>query len=104
MAERLIHCAKLNADLPAIDESTRDGQMALKMCLLFGGRELQQRVRDNISAKAWAMWSDHMRMVLNEYRMDATSDQANEVLRQHMEAFFFADQMQVPNYVPPKSG
>ncbi len=102
MAERLIQCAKLRAELPAIDETSSDGQRAMRMALLIGGRPLQQRIRDQISAKAWAMWTDHMRMVINEFRLDPTSDQANQVLAQHMEAFFFSEQVEVPNYVPPK--
>jgi Fe-S cluster biosynthesis and repair protein YggX len=41
-------------------------------------------------------------MLLNEYRLDPTSDEANELLRQHMEDFFFGQQRAIPNYVPPE--
>jgi len=102
MAQRMVHCAKLAKELPGLDESTPEGRQALKMALLFGGRELQQRVRDHISAQAWQMWKDHMLMVINEYRLDPTAEASNAILREHMEAFLFGQAKQVDNYVPPK--
>ena len=43
-------------------------------------------------------------MVVNEYRLDPTSDSSNAILQKHMESFFFGEQMQVDNYVPPEKG
>jgi len=43
-----------------------------------------------------------MLMVVNEYQLDPTSDEANKILKPHMEAFFFGEQTQIPGYVPPK--
>ena len=42
-------------------------------------------------------------MVLNEYRLDPTSDQANAVLKTHMEQFLFGEgtHANIDNYVPP---
>jgi Fe-S cluster biosynthesis and repair protein YggX len=102
MAAKTVKCAKLGQELPGLDESTPDGSQALRMALLFGGREFQTRVRESISAQAWKMWTDHMRMVINEFRLDATSDQSNQILKEQMEAFLFGRAADVPNYVPPK--
>jgi len=102
MAQRSVHCAKLGRELPALDESTPQGAQALKLALLLGGPEMRQRVRDHISAAAWEMWTDHMRMVINEYRLDPTTDESNAILREHMEAFLFGQAHNVPGYVPPK--
>ena len=102
MPQRTIHCAKLAKDLPALDESTPEGAQALKTSLLLGGPALRDRVRDHVSADAWALWKDHMRMVINEYHLDPTSDESNAVLRMHMEAFFFGREQRVPGYTPPK--
>lgn len=102
MAQRMVQCAKLGRELPAIDETTPAGKQALKVALLLGGPELQQRVRDHISAEAWERWRDHMRMVINEFRLDPTSDASNAILREQMEAFLFGPGADVPNYVPPK--
>lgn len=102
MAAKTIKCAKLNQELPAIDPESADGDRALRMALLIGGAELRDRVAESVSASAWEMWTDHMRMVINEFRLDPTSDAANQALKPHMEAFFFGEQSQLPGYVPPK--
>lgn len=102
MAARTVHCVKLNADLPGIDDETRDGEMAMKMCLLVGGRDFQRRILDNVSAQAWKMWTDTQVMVVNEYRLDPSSEQSNAILKRYMEAFFFGEEAAIPNYVPPK--
>ena len=103
MAARIVNCAKLNKELPGIDEESEAGEQGLKMALLIGGRELADRIKENISAEAWQMWTDHMLMVLNEYRLDPTSDQANAVLKTHMEQFLFGEgtNANIDNYVPP---
>ncbi len=102
MAAKTVKCAKLKQELPGLDPDTPEGDRALKMVLLIGGPELRQRVQGSVSAKAWAMWTDHMLMVVNEYQLDPTSDEANKVLKPHMEAFFFGEQASIPGYVPPQ--
>ena len=102
MSAKTVKCAKLGQELPAIDADSPEGDRALRMALLIGGPDMQRRVRESVSAKAWSMWTDYMRMVVNEYGLDPTSDQANEVLKPHMEDFFFGEQKQIPGYVPPK--
>lgn len=102
MAARTVKCVKLGQELPGLDEATPAGRQALKMALLLGGREMQQRVRDHISAQGWQMWTEFMLMVINEYRLDPTSDASNAVLKEHMEAFLFGQAKQIDNYVPPE--
>ncbi len=101
MASKTVMCAKLKQELPAIDPDTPQGDRALRMALLIGGPELRDRILKSVSAPAWEMWTDHMRMVINEYHLDPTSDAANAVLKPHMEAFFFGEESQLPGYVPP---
>lgn len=102
MSAATIKCAKLGADLPAIDPNSPEGERNLKMVKLIAGSQFAQRVLQNISAKAMGMWNDHMLMVINEYRLDPTSDEANTILAKHMDAFFFGERAEIPNYVPPK--
>ncbi len=102
MAQRMVVCAKLGKELPGLDESTPDGDQALRMALLLGGPELRQRVHDTISAEAWGLWKERMIMVINEYHVDPTSDASNPVLREHLEAFLFGRAQDIPDYVPPK--
>lgn len=101
MEQRTVQCVKLGRELPGLDESTSEGRQALKMALLLGGRELQQRVRDQVSAQAWKLWTEHMVMVINEYRLDPASAEADAVLHEHMVAFLFGQARDIPNYVPP---
>lgn len=100
MAARIITCAKLKQDLLAIDDETPEGRRALKTARLIGGPELERRIREEISADAWILWTDRMRMVMNEYGLDPTSAEANAVLGEHMAAFFFGDEKEVPGYTP----
>lgn len=101
METKTVKCAKLGHAAPAIDADTPEGDKALKMCLLVGGAELRDRVRDKVSMPAWKLWIDHQVMVVNEYRLDPMSDEFNKVIAKHMEAFFFEQQQAIANYVPP---
>lgn len=99
---RTVHCSRLKKDLPAIDPATPAGNLAAKMCLLIGGKPLRDRVLESVSMDAWREWTDHMRMILNEYRLDPTSDETNEVLRPYLESFFFGESKTIDNWTPPK--
>jgi len=101
MSAKTVHCAKLDQDLPALDPATPEGRSALKMALLLGGPEVRDRIQASISLDAWRLWKDHMRMVINEFRLDATSDKSNAILCEYMVAFLFGEGRQVPGYVPP---
>lgn len=103
MAVRTVVCAKLKQELPAIDPDSPEGGRALKMIMLIAGKAMADRVREQISDQALRMWNDHMLMVMNEFRLDATSDESNRILKQFMEQFFFGDEQAIPNYVPPKT-
>jgi Fe-S cluster biosynthesis and repair protein YggX len=101
MPQRMVQCAKLGRELPGLDESTPEGERALRMAQLLGGVELRQRVRDHVSAEAWNLWTDFMRMVINEYQLNPTSNSSNAILREHMEGFLFGGEGgELPNYTP----
>ncbi len=99
---KLVHCAKLGRELPGLDPDSPDGSRSLKMVTLIAGPQMMARVRDQISAQAFEGWKGHMLMVMNEFRLDPQSDEANRVLAQQMEAYFFGDRADIPNYVPPQ--
>jgi Fe-S cluster biosynthesis and repair protein YggX len=104
MAAPTVKCVKLGQELPGLDPATPAGERALKVALLIGGPEMRDRVQQQVSARAWEMWTDHMRMVMNEFRLDPMSEEANRILRRYMEEFFFGSGAVIPNYVPPDSG
>ncbi len=102
MPQRMVQCAKLGRELPGLDETTPQGERALRMAQLLGGPAMRQRVLAHISAEAWERWTDFMRMVINEYHLDPTSDASNAILRKYLEGFLFGEEGEVPGYTPPR--
>ncbi len=90
MAQRMVKCVKFGKELPGLDEPPWAG-------------ELGQRIYDNVSEQAWELWLDHLKMLINEYRLMPASKEGQEIIAQQMEKFFFGEGAQLPpNYVPPQ--
>jgi Fe-S cluster biosynthesis and repair protein YggX len=88
---RTVFCAKLQKELPALDETPWPG-------------ELGKRIYDNVSAQAWKMWEDRMKMILNEYRLSPWQKEAQEIVQKQMEDFFFGEGAALPpGYVPQQA-
>jgi Fe-S cluster biosynthesis and repair protein YggX len=88
---RTVNCVKLGKELPGLDAPPWPG-------------ELGQRVFENVSKEAWAMWQERMKMILNEYRLLPFQKEAQELVAKHMEEFFFGDSQALPaDYTPPKA-
>ena len=88
---RKVKCAKLQRELPALDAPPWPG-------------ELGQRVYENISAEAWKMWEERMKMILNEYRLMPWQKEAQDLVAKHMEDFFFGEGSALPpEYVPQQA-
>lgn len=89
MPERTVHCVKLKRDLPGLDEAPFDS-------------ELGQRIYENVSKVAWAQWAEHLKMIINEYRLNPATLQAQELIIKQMEAYFFGEGAALPpEYVAP---
>lgn len=88
-AERTVHCIKLHQDLPGLQEPPWPG-------------ELGQRIYAQVSARAWKLWEDRMRMILNEYRLMPWQKEAQDLMARAMEEFFFGEQQSAPppGFVP----
>ena len=87
---RTIKCVKLQKELPGLDEPPWPG-------------ELGQRIYDSISKDAWTMWEERMKMILNEYRLMPWQKEAQTMMAQQMEEFFFGEGSALPpEYVPPQ--
>ncbi len=85
---RTVHCAKLDAELPALDRPPLPG-------------EIGQRIYDQISRDAWAQWLSHQTMLINEYRLPLADPKAGDFLMQEMEKFFFGGELAETGYTPP---
>ena len=87
---RTIRCVKLGQEAEGLDKPPFKG-------------ELGQKVFDNVSREAWRMWLEHSKMIINEYRLDLVSPEAQNLLRDQMEKFFFGEGAALPpGYVPPQ--
>ena len=90
LVNRTIKCVKLQKELPGLDEPPWPG-------------ELGQRIYDSISKDAWTMWEERMKMILNEYRLMPWQKEAQTMMAQQMEEFFFGEGSALPpEYVPPQ--
>jgi Fe-S cluster biosynthesis and repair protein YggX len=88
--ERIVHCVKLNQDLPGLSE------------VPFDGHPLGQRIFDHVSKQAWLMWVEQMKMIINEYRLNPSTSEAQEFLLKQMEEYFFGEgAAHPPGYVAP---
>lgn len=59
---------------------------------------LGRRIYDEVSADAWRLWEDRMKMILNEYRLMPWQKEAQDLVARHMEEFFFGE----GNALPPE--
>jgi Fe-S cluster biosynthesis and repair protein YggX len=88
---RTVFCVKFQREMPGLDE------------VPFEGHPIGQRIYDHVSKEAWRMWVDHLKMIMNEYRLNLGNSQHQEFLIQQMEQYFFGEGAAAPEgYVPPK--
>ena len=86
---RMVKCAKFGREMPGLEQAPWAG-------------ELGQRIYDNVSAEAWKMWLEHLKMIINEYRLYPADPEAQKIIEGQMEQFFFGEDAAPPaQYVPP---
>ena len=90
-ATRKVKCVKFQKELPGLEEPPFD-------------TELGQKIYENVSEEAWKMWQEHAKMVINEYRLNPARKEAQEIIVQQMEEYFFGEGAALPpGFVPPQS-
>ncbi len=88
---RKVFCVKFQREMAGLDE------------VPFEGHPLGQRIYENVSKEAWKMWVEHMKMIMNEYRLNLGTREAQEFLLKQMEDYFFGEGAALPpDYVPPR--
>jgi Fe-S cluster biosynthesis and repair protein YggX len=86
---RMVMCKKLGKELPGL---------AFKPF----NNELGQRIYDGVSLEAWRMWLEFSKMIVNEYRLDLTSQSGQRLLQEQAEKYFFGEGAALPpDYVAP---
>ncbi len=89
--KRKVFCVKFQKELPGLDEVPFDN-------------ELGQRIYENVSRDAWELWKEHLKMIMNEYRLNLATREAQEIVIKQMEDYFFGEGAALPpDYVPPKT-
>jgi Fe-S cluster biosynthesis and repair protein YggX len=88
---RKVFCVKFQKELPGLDKQPWPG-------------ELGERIFANVSADAWKLWEERMKMILNEYRLMPWQKEAQQLVAKHMEDFFFGEGAALPpGYVPEQA-
>jgi Fe-S cluster biosynthesis and repair protein YggX len=91
MAERTVKCVKLQRELPGLDRPPFND-------------DLGKRIYENVSKEAWGMFREHLKMVINEYRLVLGTEEANKIIEKQTEDYFFGPGAALPpGYVPPKA-
>jgi Fe-S cluster biosynthesis and repair protein YggX len=80
---RMVNCVKLGRELPGLER------------LPFGGA-LGQRIFNEVSAEAYRLWPAQATLVMNHYGLSMGDPQAQQILMQQMEEFFFGDNARMP--------
>lgn len=74
----VVQCEKLGEELPALEQPPFPG-------------ELGQRIYDNISKLAYGMWERQATLIINHYGLNMADPNAQEMLFEQMEEFFFGE-------------
>ena len=89
---RKVFCVKFKKELPGLDE------------MPFDGHPMGQRIFDNVSQQGWTMWLEHLKMIMNEYRLNLGTQEGQEVVLKQMEDFFFGEGASLPpDFVPEQA-
>jgi len=87
---RTVHCIKLDKALDGLEKPPFKG-------------ELGQRLFDNVSAQAWRGWLEHSKMLINEYRLDLTSETGQRLWMTECEKYFFGEGSSAPPEFKPQA-
>ena len=85
---RMVQCVKLGREAEGLEKPPLKGDMG-------------KRIFENVSKDAWKMWLEHSKMLINEYRLDLTSEHGQKIWYTEMEKYFFGEGSSAPpDFVP----
>lgn len=79
-----IFCVKLQQDALRMDAPPFPGKLG-------------EKIFENVSKEAWAMWLSHQTILINEYRLSLIDPKAREFLLTEMENYFFGSGSEKPS-------
>ena len=87
---RTVHCVKFGHDLPGLDKPPFPGKLG-------------QRIYENISQEAFALWPAQSTLIINHYGLNLADADARKLLREQMEEFFFGADAKMPEGWAPET-
>ena len=86
---RMVHCVKFGRELPGLAAPPFPGPLG-------------ERIFREVSQQAWNLWPAQATLIINHYGLNLADPQAQQMLMQAMEDFFFGDNAQLPDgWSPP---
>jgi Fe-S cluster biosynthesis and repair protein YggX len=80
---RLVQCVKLGREAEGLEKPPFKGPLG-------------QRLFDQVSGQAWRMWLEHSKMLINEFRLDVTSEYGQRIWMTECEKYFFGEGSAAP--------
>ena len=77
LSNRMVKRVKFQKELPGLEAPPWPG-------------ELGQKIFENVSQQGWALWKEHAKMVLNEFRIAPWTKEGIEIMQDQTENFFSA--------------
>ena len=87
---RMVHCVVLKKEAPGLEYPPMPGD--------FG-----QKLYETVSQEAWEAWVAQQTMIINEYRLNLADENAQKLLTEKMQEFFYGGGVEPPpDWVPTK--
>jgi Fe-S cluster biosynthesis and repair protein YggX len=86
---RMVNCVKLGRELPGLDAPPFPGKLG-------------ERIFNEVSRQAWNLWPQQSTLIINHYGLNLADPQAQKMLMQQMEEFFFGEGAQMPEGWTPQ--
>jgi Fe-S cluster biosynthesis and repair protein YggX len=80
---KMVDCIKLGRQAEGLERAPFKG-------------DLGERIFERVSREAWRQWLEHSKMLINEYRLDLTSESGQRLWMTECEKYFFGDGSAAP--------
>jgi Fe-S cluster biosynthesis and repair protein YggX len=88
---QMVNCVKFGKEMEGLDKPPLRGPVG-------------QRIFENVSKEAWRLWLEHSKMLINEYRIDISSESGQKLWMDELDKYFFGEGSQLPpDYMPQQA-
>jgi Fe-S cluster biosynthesis and repair protein YggX len=86
----MVQCVKLGRELPGLDKPPFPGPLG-------------ERIFNNVSREAWGLWPAQATVIINHYGLSLGDPNAQKIIMQQMEEFFFGENARMPEGWTPQA-